>query len=76
MGPADDQRVSIVEGPPGTGKTYAIERILKFCIDKNLRFLVIAASNKAVSINAERLLQNLKRAGLSPYLHSKVWVRC
>jgi len=76
MGPADDQRVSIVEGPPGTGKTCAIERVLKFCIDQNLPFLVIAASDNAVNINAERLLQNLKRAGLSPYLHSKVWVRC
>ncbi len=67
LGPTDAEKIAIIEGPPGTGKSYVIERVLKWCLDNGWPVLVTAGSNNAVNINAERLLDNLRRAGQSTH---------
>jgi ATP-dependent RNA/DNA helicase IGHMBP2 len=47
--------VSVIHGPPGTGKTTTIVEIVKTLIEKGERVLVCASSNAAVDVLTERL---------------------
>lgn len=48
--------ISIIHGPPGTGKTYTlIELIKQFCLRQNNRILVCGPSNISIDTILERL---------------------
>jgi ATP-dependent RNA/DNA helicase IGHMBP2 len=49
------ETISLVLGPPGTGKTRTLAEIVRRAIDRGERVLVTAASNTAVDNLAERL---------------------
>jgi hypothetical protein len=47
--------VSLIHGPPGTGKTTAVVRLVEECVKVGWRVLVVAPSNVAVDNVLERL---------------------
>lgn len=52
---AMDERISIIEGPPGTGKTTTILNILANLIYQNKRVLVVSKNNSAIENIVEEL---------------------
>lgn len=53
------ERLAICQGSPGTGKSELIAIGSYYCILRGIPCMVAAASNKAVDVNARRLLQKL-----------------
>ena len=56
------KNLSIIHGPPGTGKTHTIVQLCKLLIDKNKRIWVLAESNAAV----DHLCSTLKTINTDP----------
>ncbi len=54
-GMLDSELVGIIHGPPGTGKTTTLARLIKELSHQEKQILVTAASNNAVDLLAERL---------------------
>jgi superfamily I DNA and/or RNA helicase len=48
--------LSLIHGPPGTGKTRTLVEVIRQCVARGERVLVTAASNTAVDNVAERLI--------------------
>ncbi|KAJ3362796.1 hypothetical protein GGF31_001326 [Allomyces arbusculus] len=59
---ASQQKVFVVEGPPGTGKTSTILGILVQLLDQGERCLVTGPTNMAATETAKRLIQFTLRA--------------
>lgn len=53
------KRISIIEGPPGTGKTTTIINILANLIYRNKKVLVVSKNNSAID-NVKEELENIK----------------
>ncbi len=51
------ERVALIHGPPGTGKTRTLVEVIRQAIDREQRILATAASNSAVDNLAERLVE-------------------
>ena len=51
-----EPELSLVHGPPGTGKTRTLVEVIRQCVARGERILVTAASNTAVDNLAERLI--------------------
>lgn len=51
-------RLALVHGPPGTGKTRTLVEVVRAVVARGERVLVTAASNTAVDNLAERLIQH------------------
>lgn len=56
-----NQRISIIEGPPGTGKTTTILNILANLIYQNKKVLVVSKNNSAIENIVEDIPTNNKR---------------
>jgi superfamily I DNA and/or RNA helicase len=52
----DATLVSLIHGPPGTGKTSTLVELIAYAIEVNLKILVCAPSNVAVDNILEKLL--------------------
>lgn len=52
-----NERISIIEGPPGTGKTTTILNILANLIYRNKKVLVVSKNNSAIENVADELSQ-------------------
>ncbi|KAJ3351594.1 hypothetical protein GGF32_004235 [Allomyces javanicus] len=59
---ATQQKVFVVEGPPGTGKTSTILGMLVLLLDQGERCLVTGPTNMAATETAKRLIQFTLRA--------------
>lgn len=56
----DDRRISLIHGPPGTGKTTTIAELIQQAVQVHgMKVLVAAPSNVAVDNILERLVQSL-----------------
>ena len=58
-----DQQVIICQDPPEIGKTEVIQLLTHYFLLKNIVFLVSAASNNTVNVNALKLLKHLTSQG-------------
>lgn len=61
--------ISFIHGPPGTGKTHTICRIIEDAVKKGQRVLVLSHSNDAVDVPAKMLKDRrapILRAGTDP----------
>lgn len=63
---AISERISVIEGPPGTGKTTTILNILANLIYQNKRVLVVSKNNSAI----ENIVEELKKMDIP-----KVYIR-
>ena len=54
----------LIHGPPGTGKTRALARLIRLCLDRGERILVTCPTNVAL----DRLLIALMNLGLKDFL--------
>ena len=61
----DGRRLTICQGPAGTGKSHLNLLLTHYFLEKRVVFLVTAASNGAVDVNASRLLEYLISKGES-----------
>ncbi|MDP3275651.1 MAG: AAA domain-containing protein [Deltaproteobacteria bacterium] len=52
------EELTLVLGPPGTGKTRTLAEIVRQCVARDERVLITAASHTAVDNLAERLIAN------------------
>ena len=52
---SQELQTSIIEGPPGTGKTRLIGTIAVICLSENRKFRVVADTRYAVRIAAEAI---------------------
>ena len=53
-------RLSIIQGPSGTGKTNIACASMRYFLEGDVKTMFIAASNKAVDVAAARLLEQLQ----------------
>ncbi len=53
-----DKEISLLHGPPGTGKTTTLVEIIKQAVKNKKKVLVTAPSNMAVDWLSEKLIQN------------------
>ena len=58
-----NQQVTICQGPPETGKTEIIQLLTHYFLSKGIMFLVSAASNNTVNVNAFKFLKHLISQG-------------
>ncbi len=58
------QDFHIIHGPPGTGKTRVLARLIRLCLDRGERVLVAAPTNTAL----DRILGACIRLGISDFL--------
>ncbi len=58
-------RMTIIQDPPGTGKTNLSTLIMRFYLRHHVQVMFIAGSNKAVDVAADRLLEQLRKRGES-----------
>ena len=54
-----NQWVIIYQGPSGTGKIEIIQLLTHYFLSKGIMFLISAASNNTVNVNALKLLKHL-----------------
>ena len=64
MGDTLADKVSIIEGPPGTGKTKVISMTAINCLVDNSKFLVVAETRHAVHVAADSIFAAMETAGL------------
>lgn len=57
------QQVSIIVGPPGTGKSTIIEALIEYAELRENPFWLAAPSNKAVDANLEKLVARKMKQG-------------
>ncbi|KAJ3365291.1 hypothetical protein GGF32_009796 [Allomyces javanicus] len=62
---AEQQKVFVVEGPPGTGKTSTIMGMIVQLLARGERCLVTGPTNMAATENAKRLIQFTRKARVS-----------
>ncbi|KNE71872.1 hypothetical protein AMAG_16301 [Allomyces macrogynus ATCC 38327] len=62
---AEQQKVFVVEGPPGTGKTSTIMGMIVQLLAQGERCLVTGPTNMAATENAKRLIQFTRKARVS-----------
>ena len=55
----DDHEVVLLEGPPGTGKTFAIRNLLLHCIATRKRVLIVSDQQAAIEALVEKLEEYL-----------------
>ena len=56
VGALNEKELSVIHGPPGTGKTTTLVEIIYQCVSSHKKILVTAASNVAVDNLGERLV--------------------
>ncbi len=59
-----DKAIHLVHGPPGTGKTRVLARIIRACLDRGERLLVTAPTNVAL----DRLLLSVTDLGVTDFV--------
>ena len=62
-GPSLSHKMSIIQGPPGTGKTRVLGMIATNCVIQDRPFLLVAETQYAVSVCAQRITQDLLAVG-------------
>ena len=62
---ADD--CALVHGPPGTGKTYTIARLVRACVERGERVLLSAFTNRAVDNALEALREQVAASDEGPW---------
>jgi DNA replication ATP-dependent helicase Dna2 len=60
----DSETFHLIHGPPGTGKTRVLARLLRVCLDRGERVLVACPTNVAL----DRLLMSLMQLGVHDFL--------
>ena len=55
---------ALIHGPPGTGKTYTIARVIRALVDRGDRVLVSSLTNRAV----DNVLETLRKQGFEDFL--------
>ena len=65
--PKLNDRLNICQGPPGAGKSHLILNLSLYYLEIRKIFMVTAASNTAVNLNAERLLAELKKRNMGTH---------
>ena len=58
-GPLLSQRVTLIEGPLGTGKTGLVAKIILHNVDMERKWMVVAETQYAVQVCAERIYDEL-----------------
>lgn len=58
--------LTLVEGPPGTGKSALLVELIARCVQRGERVAVVASSNEAVDSVALKLLAEIKRDPEAP----------
>jgi DNA replication ATP-dependent helicase Dna2 len=60
----DSETFHLIHGPPGTGKTRVLARLIRICLDRGERLLVACPTNVAL----DRLLLSLMNLGVRDFL--------
>ncbi|MBQ1492558.1 MAG: AAA family ATPase, partial [Blautia sp.] len=67
--------ITLIWGPPGTGKTYTIARLCQKALTRGVKVLVVSYANVAVDAAALQLASTLRSEGQEYYLKEKLVVR-
>lgn len=62
--------ITVVWGPPGTGKTYTMAKMASEYIEQDKSILIVSHSNISVDVVTHKIVKNLRENGKEEYLES------